>query len=124
MTARWLSAVVAAVLLAGCEDEHAVPVARTLVKGSAEEGRAAILNISCGVCHVIPGVPGAQGAVGPSLEGFAHRSLIAGVAPNRPATLARWVRDAPSVSPATGMPDLPVTEEQAVDIAAYLYTLR
>lgn len=123
MTAKWLSTALAAVLLAGCED-HAVPVARTLVKGSAEEGRAAILSISCGVCHVIPGVPGARGAVGPSLEGFAHRSFIAGVAPNRPATLARWVRDAPSVSSATGMPDLPVTEEQAVDIAAYLYTLR
>jgi mono/diheme cytochrome c family protein len=95
-----------------------------LVRGNSEAGRAVILDVACGVCHVIPGVPGARGAVGPSLDGFAQRSFIGGVTANRPANLMRWVRDAPSISPETGMPSMPLSEEQAVDVAAYLYTLR
>jgi mono/diheme cytochrome c family protein len=123
MRLRWLVPALAATLLAGCEDSQ-ISADRNLVKGSAAAGRAAMLEMSCGVCHAIPGVPGAHGAVGPSLDGFAERSLIGGVVPNRPAVLARWVRDAPSISSSTGMPALPLTEDQAVDIAAYLYTLR
>lgn len=112
-----------AVLLTGCDDAG-VPPAHELVNGDSRAGKAAILEVSCGVCHAIPGVPGARGAVGPSLDGFAARSLIGGVAPNRPATLARWVRDAPSISPSTGMPPMPLSEEQANDVVAFLYTLR
>jgi cytochrome c1 len=82
------------------------------------------METGCGVCHVIPGIPGAHGAVGPSLELFAHRSFVGGVAPNRPAVLARWVRDAPSIAPETAMPQLPLDEQESLDIAAYLYTLR
>jgi mono/diheme cytochrome c family protein len=123
MTCRWLVWALAAIVLPGCEESQ-ISVDRNLVQGDAAAGRIAIMEISCGVCHVIPGVPGARGAVGPSLDGFAQRSLIAGVTPNRPAQLARWVRDAPSIAPNTGMPDLPVSEDQSVNIAAYLYTLR
>ncbi|MFN4140409.1 c-type cytochrome [Aestuariivirga sp.] len=114
---------VCAVVLAGCEEPSIAP-ARELVRGDSSAGKAAILNVSCGICHVIPGVPGAHGAVGPSLDGFARRSLIAGIAPNRPALLVRWVRDAPSISPSTGMPAMPLSDEEAVDVAAFLYTLR
>jgi dihydrodipicolinate synthase/N-acetylneuraminate lyase len=31
--------------------------------------------------------------------------------------------DAPSMAPDTGMPPIPLTEEEARDVAAYLYTL-
>ena len=61
------------------------PAAR-VVNGDAVAGRAAIMEVSCGVCHVIPGIAGARGAVGPSLEKFAQRSFIGGVAANRPAS--------------------------------------
>lgn len=106
-----------------CEGQPADP-ARRIVNGDAVAGRAAIMQVSCGVCHVIPGIAGARGAVGPSLEKFAHRSFIGGVAPNRPEVLARWVRNAPSIAPETAMPQLPLSDDEALDIAAYLYTLR
>ena len=37
--------------------------------------------------------------------------------------MVRWIRDAPSLSPGTAMPAMPVSDAQARDIAAYLYTL-
>lgn len=108
--------------LAACEEE--VPIEHRIVGGEPDRGRAVIAAIECGVCHEIPGVLGANGIVGPSLEDFGRRQLIAGVVPNEPALLERWVRDAPSLAPETGMPDLPLSEDQARDVAAYLYTLR
>jgi cytochrome c1 len=61
--------------------------------------------------------------VGPSLEGFADRGLIAGRLPNRPDMLARFVRDAPSLVPGTAMPAIPMTDRDAADIAAWLGSL-
>lgn len=110
-----------ALLLAGCEDTARQPQA--LAGADAGRGQRIIERVGCGACHVIPGVAWPRSRVGPSLEGFAERALIAGRFPNRPDTLARWVRDAPSLSPQTGMPAMPITEQEARDVAAYLYTL-
>jgi cytochrome c1 len=107
---------------AGCSQVETA-VQQPLLGADHEAGRAVIAEVACGVCHVIPGVPGARGIVGPSLAGFARRQLIGGVAPNQPAVLTRWVRDAPSIAPSTGMPALPLTEAQARDVAAFLLTL-
>jgi cytochrome c1 len=82
------------------------------------------MRVGCGACHAIPGIQGADGIVGPSLDTFARRSLIGGVVANRPGQLVRWVREAPALAPDTGMPAMPITENEARDIAAYLYTLR
>jgi cytochrome c len=112
-----------AAMLGVCNAQPADPAHR-VIDGDPLAGRQAIMDVACGVCHVIPGIPGAHGVVGPSLDKFANRSLIGGVAPNRPAVLTRWIRDAPSISPQTGMPELPVDSQEAMDIAAYLYTLR
>ncbi len=76
------------------------------------------------MCHVIPGVRGARGNVGPSLAGFGSRAYIAGSLPNQPETLTRWIAHAPDMLPTTAMPAMPITDEQARDMAAYLYTLR
>jgi len=43
---------------------------------------------------------------------------------NTPANLFRWIRTPQQVEAGTAMPNLGVTEEQARDIASYLYTLR
>ena len=107
--------------LVGCGSGERPLAGRT--SGDPEAGARAIARIECGVCHTIPGIPGARGIVGPSLEGFARRNYIAGVAPNRPGALARWVRNAPSISPDTLMPELPLSERESHDVAAYLYTL-
>lgn len=109
--------------LAAC-DQVQIPAQQRVVGADQEAGRAVIAAVACGICHVIPGIRGANGIVGPSLAGFGRRQLIGGVAPNQPAILIQWVKDAPSIAPGTGMPDLPLTEAQARDVAAYLLTLR
>ena len=48
---------------------------------------------------------------------------VAGVTENKPDNLISWIRDPQMVDSATAMPKTGVTERQARDIAAYLYTL-
>jgi cytochrome c1 len=69
-------------------------------------------------------VDGAVGLVGPPLIHFARRSYIAGELPNTGQNLIRWIRSPRSVEPGTDMPDLGVSESDARNMAAYLYTLR
>lgn len=90
-------------------------------QADAGRGKMAIERVGCGACHAIPGIAWPQGAVGPSLEGFARQTLIAGHLPNRPDRLAAFVRDAPAALPGTSMPAMPLTEAEARDVAAYLY---
>jgi cytochrome c1 len=80
--------------------------------------------MGCAACHVIPGVRGADGKVGPPLTGIGSRIMIAGQVPNTPDNLIRWIRDPQAIEPGTAMPNLGVSEPTARDIAAYLYTLR
>lgn len=92
--------------------------------GDPAAGRAAIERLQCGACHLIPGVTGARGQVGPPLDAYGRRVYIAGKLPQDAALLARWIADAPSLSPGTAMPRIAMTAAEARDIAAYLYTLR
>jgi cytochrome c len=92
--------------------------------GDAARGKQLITQYRCGSCHWIPGIASAQGLVGPPLMMFARRTFIAGELPNTPENLEKWIENPPSVEPHTAMPNLGVGDEQARDIAAYLYTLR
>ena len=74
-------------------------------------------------CHTIPGVPGARGVVGPPLTGIADRVHLAGRLTNTAENMARWIRHPREVDPRTAMPDTGVSEQDARDISAYLYTL-
>ncbi len=113
-----------AVLAAGCRGGRYAPSEQIVPGGSAERGAQVIERYDCGSCHTIPGIPGAGGMVGPPLLWFARRTFIAGELPNTPPNLIRWVRNPPSVEPGTAMPVLGLDEQQARDVAAYLYTLR
>ena len=108
--------------LCACADKTDAP--RVIAGADAARGLAVVERVGCASCHRIPGVAWPQGSVGGSLDRFAERSLIAGRLPNQPDTLAQWLRDAPSLSPETGMPPMPITDAEARDVAAYLYTLR
>jgi cytochrome c2 len=99
-------------------------VAEQVTRGDSVAGKAAIGRFGCGSCHQIRGVPGALGGVGPSLTGLPQRSELAGHLANTPANMVRWIRDPQGVAPGNGMPDLGVGEQDARDIAAYLYTLK
>src|SRR5690606_11923517 len=92
--------------------------------GDAAAGRKALQQYLCVTCHAIPGIVGANKHVGPPLAGIADRQYIAGVLPNTPANMLRWLRDPTKVDPLSAMPDLGVSEQDARDIAAFLYTLR
>lgn len=95
-----------------------------LTGGNASRGKNDIRSYGCGACHVIPGVPGASGRVGPSLADIAHQSFVGGVVANTPQNMMAWIEDPPALSPRTAMPNLNVSNADARDIAAYLYTLR
>ncbi len=97
--------------------------AQRTVGGDPERGRLAIDNYACTACHTIPGIIGTEVNVGPPLRGVGKRRYIAGVLPNTPKNMIRWIRDPQEVDPPTAMPDLDVKESDARDIAAYLYTL-
>ncbi|CAB3814946.1 hypothetical protein LMG26689_00110 [Achromobacter animicus] len=99
-------------------------IAQTAARvGDARAGRDALQQYLCVTCHAIPGVPGAWNYVGPALDQMGERPFIAGVLPNTPANMERWLRNPPAVKPGTAMPDLGVSEQDARDIAAFLRTL-
>ena len=98
--------------------------AAEMTGGEPSRGKEAIQRYACATCHVIPGVAGARGQVGPSLGGHRRPDELSAKLPNTPANLIRWIREPQDVLPGTTMPVLGVTEQDGKDIAAYLYTLR
>jgi cytochrome c2 len=67
-------------------------------------------------------VAGANGKVGPYLTNLSDRQIIAGRLSNSPDNLEHWIQDPQGVSPGTAMPYMGVTDADARDIAAYLYS--
>jgi len=119
-----LLSIAACCVLAGCNAGKAKRPYVVSTMGNAEHGKQLMLSYGCGACHMVPGVHGARGLVGPPLFYLGDRTMIAGELPNTPQNLAHWIQHPKSVEPKTAMPDLGLTEDQAYDIAAYLYTLR
>ncbi|HEX6533162.1 MAG TPA: c-type cytochrome [Gemmatimonadaceae bacterium] len=111
-------------LLAGCDRDGHWRDARLATGGDPAHGRAAMLHYGCGACHTIPGVPGASSKVGPNLSGIASRMYIAGVLPNTPSNMMRWIEDPQGVDHLTAMPEMGVTPRDARDMASYLYALK
>jgi cytochrome c oxidase assembly factor CtaG/cytochrome c2 len=113
----------AVALLASCSDA-AVREAETLTGGSVERGRSAIGKYGCAACHTIPGIEGASATVGPPLNNIAVRGFLGGHLPNTPDNMMKWIQHPQAVDPKNAMPELGITDQDARDIAAYLYTLR
>jgi cytochrome c1 len=61
--------------------------------------------------------------VGPPLDHMGRRVFIAGLLRNTPENMVRWLRFPQRIVPGNAMPDMGLTERQARDITAYLYTL-
>jgi cytochrome c2 len=115
--------VIVALLLSACAD-HDRQWAAEMTGGNSARGETAIRSYGCQSCHTIPGIRGTRALVGPPLAGIASRSYIAGVMSNTPTHMIEWLRDPPKIDSLTAMPNMNVTERDARDIAAYLYTLR
>jgi cytochrome c len=98
--------------------------AAAMTGGDPQRGKVAVSRYGCATCHTIPGINGADALVGPPLNQMGSRSYIAGVMPNTPANMIRWIENPPGVDRLTAMPNLGVTDSDARDIAGYLYTLK
>src|SRR5581483_11986651 len=118
-----LSVAASTFIVAGC-DRTGSTYAAELTGGDPERGRAIVAKYGCDTCHTIPGVRTAKARVGPPLEGVASRVYIAGHVPNTPGNMTDFIRYPHRHDPLTVMPETGVTEQDARDLAAYLYTLR
>ncbi len=91
--------------------------------GNAQHGAELVTNNGCGACHQIPGIRSGVGKAGPPLNGIAGRTVIAGVMPNTPANMIAWIENPQAIVPGNAMPNLGLNDNEARDIAAFLYTL-
>ena len=94
-----------------------------LTGGDPRRGIGEIRRHGCPTCHTIPGVPG-DANVGPPLDRVGSRVYLGGVLVNTPANMQKWLKDPPAVDPRTAMPNVGLSDDDARDVAAYLYTLR
>jgi mono/diheme cytochrome c family protein len=86
-------------------------------------GLHAIYQYLCVTCHAIPGTVEGKPNVGPPLDSVASRRYLGGVLVNTPDNMVRWLMNPQAIDPRSGMPNLHVREQDARDIAAYLYSL-
>lgn len=121
---RWIFlATVAIAAVTGCGTSPAKQ-ASAIEGGDAERGKAAIARYGCPACHTIPGIEGATAMVGPPLTQIAVRQYLGGHLQNTPANMVRWIQHPQQIDPKNAMPELGVTDADAKDIVAYLYTLK
>lgn len=95
---------------------------RAMTGGNLYRGKAMFIQYGCGSCHHLTYVRKATGEDGPPLDDPEVRAVIAGKLSNTPDNLQRWIEDPQAVTPGTGMPDLHVSNRDARDITAFLYT--
>ncbi|HEY1615537.1 MAG TPA: cytochrome c oxidase subunit II [Rhizomicrobium sp.] len=80
-------------------------------------------NMYCGSCHAVRGTS-AAGMLGPDLSHLMQRhSLAAGVLPNNPADLERWISDPQGIKPGSLMQKPELSARELADVQAYLKTL-
>jgi putative membrane protein len=125
-TAAWLGCVAllaCAFSTTSCASSEA-KTANLVTGGDTRRGSAAIFKYGCGSCHTIAGINNAVGLVGPQLTGIGARRYVAGVLENTPENIVRWIQDPKGVDEKTVMPKLGVSKQDAMDIAAYLYSTK
>lgn len=96
-------------------------LAIALTGGVPARGPALMIRFGCGGCHTIPGVPGADGQVGPPLSGLRKRVFVGDGVRNTASGLMAWIVDPRSRSPRSAMPATGISPDQARDVATYLY---
>jgi cytochrome c len=115
---------VAAAIVTACAGTPSRTAPPQVPHGNPRLGAMEITRYDCGACHVIPGIEGATGMVGPPLVHWSQRGFIAGELENNGPNLIRWIMDPRGVEPNTDMPGLGVSQSEARDMAAYLFSIR
>jgi len=109
--------------LSACSDETTKRLP-SFTNGDPHRGKTALTSYGCVACHTIPGVRGSNSVSAPPLIGISQRSYLAGMLENTPDNLRLWIQHPRKVNPHTAMPEQGVTDQDASDMAAYLYTTR
>jgi cytochrome c oxidase subunit 2 len=87
-------------------------------------GQQVFLRNTCVNCHTVQGTA-AAGRVGPDLTHFGSRQTLgAGIEPNTPEVLRRWVQNAQSVKPGVLMPAYSFSDDDLTALVAYLSALK
>lgn len=97
--------------------------AADLTGGDPDHGKSAIRHYGCVSCHTIDGIS-SEALVGPPLIKMASRSYLAGNLENTPANIAHFIQHPRQVHNDTAMPEMGVTDQDARDIAAFLYCFK
>jgi cytochrome c oxidase subunit 2 len=90
----------------------------------AARGQQVFLTSACNLCHAIAGTDAAA-TYGPDLSHIAsRRTLAAGMLPNDPEHLRRWLENPQRVKPGNRMPVVSLGHEDLDALVAYLGTLQ
>ena len=103
------------------------PLSSVAVAAPGEPDARAALDVlrqyGCHACHRIPGIVGPDDVIGPPLARFGTRALVAGRWPNTEFNVVQWIRQPQQLDPRSAMPDLAVSEPDALVIARFLRSL-
>ncbi len=127
---RWPLAAMMAVLIVAAiaaglfwQTQHrSTSTALAMTGGDIARAPDLIRRYGCAGCHTIPGIPGGDGKVGGPLQDLRQRVYVGGVVTNSPDNLIRWIVSPQTFAPRTAMPATGITEAEARDVAAYLYS--
>jgi len=126
---RWSLSIAGVLLLAMSvtaalfwQQHRSESVGRTMTGGDPARAPAVIRRYGCGGCHTIPGIPGGDGQVGGPLADIIHRVYVGGVVTNSPENLVQWIVSPQAFSPRSAMPTTGISQAEARDVAAYLYS--
>ena len=113
------------------ETEKPSPVAvaketpeETLPTDNVEDGKSLFISKACTGCHVIKGIPEAQGKVGPELTYQASNVQIMGVVANTEENLKKYLKDPVKLKPGISMPNQHLTDSEIDALVAFLRTLK
>jgi mono/diheme cytochrome c family protein len=93
-----------------------------IVGGDPDKAIAAMVRYGCGGCHQIPGVRMPGGRAAQPLSGMADRLYVGGAVENTPSNLVGWIVNPKAYDARTAMPVTGISQGEARDVAAYLYS--
>jgi len=94
------------------------------VSDAVADGRKIFERTACINCHTVAGTP-ANGRFGPDLTHLMSRETLgAGIAPNTPENLRRWIQDPSVFKPGSLMPAMGMSDRELDAVTAYMASLR